>query len=261
MKISERKGKNVDRYHLSVLICDDDLYFSQRFAAQIAEIAEKKNIDTTIEIVESGNKLLFYLDTKYAKSDLIFLDYHMMGLNGVETAKELRRHGVAADIVFCTMDDSHMLDGYDVEAMYYIVKGQTDEAKLEELVEKAVNHGKNRDVELLSLACAGDHRNIPVRDILYFEVKQRIVTVHYYKDQQEETFEFYSTLSKIDECLYDKGFVRIHASYLVATKYIYRRTKREVELVSGERLPVGRSYQARLEQAEHDIRVPEGAII
>jgi DNA-binding LytR/AlgR family response regulator len=152
------------------------------------------------------------------------------------------------------MDDSHMLDGYDVEAMYYIVKGQTDEEKLEEIFEKAVRHGKDRDVELLSLSCAGDHRNVPVRDILYFEVKQRIVTVHYFKDQQEAQFEFYSTLSKLDELLYGKGFLRIHASYLVATKFIYKRTQREIELVNGDRLPVGRSYQTKVEQAEYDMK-------
>jgi DNA-binding LytR/AlgR family response regulator len=239
---------------MKVLICEDDLVYAQRFAAYITSIAEKHQVDVTIETVESGNKLLFYLDTKYAKADLIFLDYHMAGLNGVETAKELRKRGVVADIVFCTMDDSHMLDGYDVEAMYYIVKGQTDEEKLEEIFEKAVRHGKDRDVELLSLSCAGDHRNVPVRDILYFEVKQRIVTVHYFKDQQEAQFEFYSTLSKLDELLYGKGFLRIHASYLVATKFIYKRTQREIELVNGDRLPVGRSYQTKVEQAEYDMK-------
>jgi DNA-binding LytR/AlgR family response regulator len=244
----------LEKYNLKVLICDDDLVFVQKFAAQIAAIGEKQNVDVTIEKVESGNKLLFYLDTKYAKYDLIFMDYHMAGLNGVDTAKELRKHGVVADIVFCTMDDSHMLDGYDVEAMYYIVKGQTEAEKLEEIFAKAVTHGKNRDVELLSLSCAGDHRNVPIRDILYFEVKQRIVTVHYYKDQKVETFEFYSTLSKLDEFLYGKGFLRIHASYLVAIKYIYKRSQREIELVNGDRLPVGRSYHARVEQAEYDMK-------
>ena len=56
------------------------------------------------------------------------------------------------------------------------------------------------------------------------------------------TFEFYSTLSKIENSLAHKGFVRIHRSYLVSERYITGVAHGEVSLATGVTLPVGGRY-------------------
>ena len=81
-------------------------------------------------------------------------------------------------------------------------------------------------------------------DINYFEVQNRIITVHY----ESGSFEFYSTMSKIEESLFGKGFVRIHRAYLVARRYIQTITSGEVKLLNGVSLPVGGRYSANLQE-------------
>lgn len=206
-------------------------------------LSQKHGVDATIETVETGRQLLFYMDTKFAKADLIYLDYNMPQFTGMETAMGLRKHNMAADIVFYTVDESHATKGYAVDALHYLVEPKIDDLKFEEVFLKAVHRVKKRTEVVISLSCAGERRNIPVEDILYFEVQNRIVTVHY---GEKDSFEFYSTLSKLEELLLGKDFLRIHQSYLVSEKRITNKTKQTVEMPNGAVLPVGRSYQGKM---------------
>ena len=136
-----------------------------------------------------------------------------------------------------------MFEAFDVEALHYIVKNQTTDKKFEEIFLKAIERSKRRSVETLSLSCAGEYRNIPISSVRYFEVQNRIVTVYYRELDEIKSFEFYAKLSQIEESLYGRGFVRIHRAYLVAEKQIQKRTQREVRLLDGTILPVGKTYR------------------
>lgn len=63
----------------------------------------------------------------------------------------------------------------------------------------------------------GEYRNIPIQSIYYFEVFQRIITVHYDNNEQ---FEFYSSIGKLEITVLPKGFLRIHRSYIVSVPQI-----------------------------------------
>lgn len=231
---------------MHILICDDDKQYAMRCRERLMLLAEKHKMIVRIDIVDSGENLLFFKDTKFASADLIYLDWHMQKQTGMEVARELRKKGLMADIVFYTIDDSHAIDGYDVEALHYIVKERTTDEKFEEIFLKAAERSRQRHEEVLLLSCGGEHRNIALKNVLYFEVKNRIVTVHYLEDEEILTFEFYSTLSKIEESLHGEGFLRIHGSYLVAERYIQKKNTQQVVMSSGEILPVGKTYRKNL---------------
>ena len=76
---------------MKVLICDDNEMCAKMFEVQILEIANRNNIEINTETVNSGNQLLFFIETKYSDVDLIMMDQHMPGLSGIETAKEIRK--------------------------------------------------------------------------------------------------------------------------------------------------------------------------
>lgn len=228
---------------MHILICDNDKNYSLQCGEEITQVAKKNSIEVKIDFAESGENLLFFKDTKFAKVDLIYLDYHLPQLTGLEVAKKLRDNGVVADIVFYAEDESHAINGYDVEALHYIVKGNTLPEKFNEIFLKAAKRAERRHVEILTLSCAGEHRNIQTKDILYFEVRDRIVKIHYMEEGKEKTFEFFSSLSKIAEFLFGNDFLRIHSSYLIGTRFIKKKSTRQVELITGAILPVGRTYR------------------
>jgi len=232
---------------MKILICDDDNYWIQRCREELNKLADKNNISIEIQSVSSGPELLFFLDSKYIDADLIYMDLHMPEIDGFETARIIRRRGFHMDIVFCTKDGSRAADAFDVDALNYLVKGETSEARFEKVFLKAEARSEQRSSEYIMFSYAGEHVQIAVDMIRYFEVRNRIVTVHYQKENyQPGTFSFYSSLSKIEKCLQGRMFVRIHNSYLVGERYILRKGTRQVTLTSGEVLPVGRAYTKNL---------------
>jgi len=239
---------------MKILICDDNIRWIEQCKNQLNMLAKKNNISIEVLSVPSGTELLFFIDSKYIDVDLIYMDIHMPDIDGMETARILRSRGFHMDIVFYTEDASLASTAFDVEALNYLIKTEQSEVKFEQVFLKAFARSEKRSSEYIMFSCAGEHLQIATDKIRYFEVRNRVVTVYYLKDNgQPGNFEFYSSLSKIEEYLYGKMFVRIHNSYLVGEKYILQidlQKRRGVILTSGEVLPVGRAYTKNLRKLE-----------
>ena len=110
--------------------------------------------------------------------------------------------------------------------------------KFATVLEGAMLRARDAKRERLTLACAGDVRNIPIDEIVYFEVSDRIVEVHY----SGEVFEFYSTLDKIENQLYGRNFIRSHKSFLVNAEHIDIVRGNEIVMDSGDIIPIGSKY-------------------
>lgn len=225
---------------MNIFICDDSAEQVSLCKDKLLCLARQHGVHASIKTFPSGEALLFEAEDTYATLDLIYLDIRMPGLDGLETAKRLRKIGYLGDIVFFTFTPDHAIDGYDVSALHYVVKGQTSDEKFEEIFLRACERKARRESEVLVLTCAGESRCVPVEDIRYFEIQQRIVTVYYGNEQ----FEFYSTMMRLEEQLFDKGFVRTHKSFLVGKRFIHSIDSTRVLLDTGEELPVGKRYYA-----------------
>lgn len=225
---------------MNIFICDDSAEHISLCKKTLAILSSRHGIHASIKTFPSGEALLFEAEDAYATLDLIYLDIRMPGLDGIAAAKRLREIGYLGDIVFFTYTPDFAIDGYDVSALHYVVKDKTTPEKFEEIFLRACERKTRRESEVLVLSCAGESRCVPVEDIRYFEIQQRIVTVYY----GGESFEFYSTMMRLEEQLFDKGFVRTHKSFLVGKRYIRSIDSTRVLLDTGEELPVGKRYYA-----------------
>lgn len=225
---------------MMILICDDSATQTSLCKKALLHLAQRHDVHVKIRTFPSGEALLFEAEDLFTAVDLIYLDIRMPGPDGLETAKRLRGMGYIGDIVFFSVTPEYAIAGYDVSALHYVVKDQTSAEKFEEIFLRAYERKQRRESEVLVLSCAGESRCVPVDTIRYFEIQQRIVTVYYGK----ETFEFYSTMMRIEEQLFDKGFVRTHKSFLVNKRYIHSIDSARVLLDTGEELPIGKRYYA-----------------
>jgi len=91
----------------------------------------------------------------------------------------------------------------------------------------------------------GEYRNIAINDIKYFEVRGKIITVYY----GSKSFEFISTIGKLENLLFTKGFLRVHRSFLVSLQYIKTFTYEEITLIDHTVISVGRKYYSGLKDA------------
>ena len=223
---------------MRVFICIPDSEERAFCRKRIYMLSKIDGIELTIfeeKAEETGENYFDLID--FDDADLIYIgvDSHF---NGISVAKSIRKAGINAVIVFFTRFKEAVFDAFDVEALHYLVDGQISAAKFDEVFRKAVTRAESRIQASIVLNCAGEQRRILISQIYYFEVFNRIVTVYY----RDGTFEFYSTLTRLEDSLARRGFVRVHRAYLVSERYIASIRQREITLLNGTTIPVGGKY-------------------
>ena len=230
---------------MRIIVCLPDPEDREVCTKKITELAAETGAPVTVTRMglRSSKDLDFHAE-ELEKADLIFLGIEPGGFDGMAAAAAIRQKGTDIDIVFYTKEKSRVFDAFDVDAIHYLVPGEFSSKRFRNVFEKALARSRRRDKAVIRLSCAGLHKTVPIARIYYFEVTNRILTVHY----EGSVFEFYSTMYKVEEKLKDFDFVRIHRSFLVARGFIADITHSEVTLFNGEKLPVGGRYLANLEK-------------
>lgn len=223
---------------MRVFICIPDSKEQSFCRNRIYLLSKTNNIELTIhevKAVEIGESYFDFID--FDDTDIIYIGVDNI-FNGISIAKSIRKAGINAVIVFFTRYTEAVFDAFDVEALHYLVDGQISVAKFDEVFLKAVSRAESRIQASIVLNCAGEQRKIIISQIYYFEVFNRIVTVYY----RDGSFEFYSTLSRLEDSLARRGFVRVHRAYLVSERYIASIKQKEITLLNGTTIPVGGKY-------------------
>lgn len=230
---------------MRIIVCLPDPEDREVCTNKITELAAETGAPVTVTRMglRSSKDLDFHAE-ELEKADLIFLGIEPGGFDGMAAAAAIRQKGTDIDIVFYTKEKSRVFDAFDVDAIHYLVPGEFSSKRFRNVFEKALARSQRKDKAVIRLSCAGLHKTVPIARIYYFEVTNRILTVHY----EGGVFEFYSTMYKVEEKLKDFDFVRIHRSFLVARGFIADITHSEVTLFNGEKLPVGGRYLANLEK-------------
>jgi DNA-binding LytR/AlgR family response regulator len=239
-----------------IAICDDERKSIDRLRMQIEKFADDMGIGVHIEEYTSGENLMFYWDDVKAQADILYLDIHMPGIDGIAVAEKLRKLGCTSEIIFYTKSLPEVFDAFDVDAFHYIIKNETSISKQKEIFKQALKKSNGRDDEFVTFKFAGEHRTILVGDIKYFTIEHRVATVHFGRDS---TFEFYLNLDKIEEMLFGQGFLRIARGILINMAYVKSRTRVDILTKSGETIAIGRPYRATAaEELAYYFRETEG---
>lgn len=225
---------------LYIAVCDDNEADVAFVVSLIEKWKKEMMLPLQIESFLSAEAFLFAYETD-RKYDLLFLDIEMEGMSGVELAKKLRGMGARLQLVFITGYMEYISEGYDVEALHYLMKPVT-EIKLTEVLNRALERIKTRERELM-LSLPDGIIKLPLYDIRYIEVSKNYVSVH-----TGETFRVKKTLNELETEL-DDGFFRVHRSYIVGLRYIKKITKTEVILKDGTVVPLSRKMYNDLNQA------------
>jgi len=236
---------------MKVIICDDNLKEQERYSAMLKNLATKHDVLLELSTYDSAVPLLFAADDPKFSADLIFMDINMPSMHGDEASKLLRERGYMSDIVFLTVSKGHFLKAFDVDALHYVVKGETSDQEFERIFLKALRSLNEKKQKYAAYYGGGETRNIALSSIRYYEIYRGIATVYYDKDN---SFQFpQMSLQELENELSEYGFFRIHKSYLVALSAIESLTYNEVTLRNGTKLPLSRKKYSELK----DILLPK----
>ncbi len=216
---------------IKIAICDDEIYMIEMLDEKITTFFEHKNMDIDIFHFSSGSVLL----QSDEKMDIIFLDIQMDRLNGLETAKELRRRKYKGFLIFVTVFKEYVFDTFEVQAFDYLVKPLQTESFMRTM-NRLFSAVRSENAGHL-LIQRGDELDIVLfGEILYCEVINRKVYLHL-KDAR--VLNYYEKIENLEKKL-DERFFKCHRSYLVNLQYLKSYKKGRAYLTSGEEIPVSR---------------------
>ena len=217
---------------LKIAVCDDNKADQDYVINLLHEYANESGVMLEIQAFGSAEQFLF----QYAEEkdyQIIVLDIELEKMNGVELAKKLREDNREIQIFFVTGFPEYISEGYEVDALHYLMKPVNKE-KVFRVMEKAVLNLKVEE-KVLFVHENGEMLKILTRNIFYVEVFSHSCTIH----TTEGIVETKMTISDLEKKLLE-GFIRVHRSYLVNLEQIKKITKTEIHMEDGSIVPLSR---------------------
>ena len=223
-----------------IAILDDLLADAHSVAAQVDAWAAREGHAALIEVFSSAEAFLFrWADEK--AYDIMLFDIEMPGMDGVTLARRVRAKNRDAQIVFVTGYTDYILEGYEVEALHYLLKPVIPE-KLFKVLDRAAERLR-RNGRALMIDLGGETARVPLYEIRYVEVMRNYVTVH-----AREDYTVKRTLAEIEAEL-DEEFFRVGRSHIVNLRFVRRVSREAAILEGGASVPLARGSYEKLNRA------------
>lgn len=217
---------------LSIAICDDEQIFLTTLINLTKEYFDHCPQKAEIFPYSNGNTFLESLaDHTY---DLILLDIDMPGKSGIEISETIRNQGNQAAIIFITNHESYVFQSFQYQPLRFIRKDHLNNEFNEAM--KAYYDSYIKTDPLYTFTTAYNDVIIPIKEIIYLEVYNHNLTVYTTK----EKLQIRKSLNFFEKEFEPYGFIRVHQSYLVSSRYIYSINATSLILSTKDTLPVSR---------------------
>lgn len=220
--------------NLKVAVCDDEKIFHREISGLVRRYMRARNIEIYTDFYENVEELL----CSQKKYDIIFLDYQMEGINGIETAEKLRKTNLDSIIIFISAYPAVALDAYEVKTFRFLVK-PIDESKFFKALDDYIKSIDYDDLLLLHTH-DGDYK-IKLSEIIYLEADGKYTTVR----TKDKTLRIHINLKQLEIKLPTSNFIRCSKSYVVGFSHISNHNSTEIFFDNGERACIGAHYAAR----------------
>ena len=163
----------------TVWICDDEPQQAGFLQRLTADWAKRRAFKLHITQYHSAEELLFAYDAD-KRVDILLLDIELPGISGMELARRVRQSDRQLQIVFVSGYSDYLADGYEVEALHYLLKPVSAQ-KLDAVLDRALERLDARGRSLLVESDEGLCR-LPLSEIRWLEVMGNYVTIHAGRD-------------------------------------------------------------------------------
>lgn len=220
---------------IKAIIVDDEPLAQEIIETYLKDYEDFELVGLCNNALEA-NKLL-----KENAIDVMFLDIQMPQLNGIDFLKILDQPPL---VVFTTAFKEYALEGFELEALDYLLKPISKE-RFEKAVEKIRQEtGKNTDAFTKSIFVKSDKKlhRVFYDEIFYIEGLKDYVIIKL----EGSRIVTLQTMKSLEEKLPQNQFKRIHRSYIINLDKIKSVVGNNVELLIGNeksKLPIGKNYK------------------
>lgn len=206
---------------MRVLLADDEALARARLRALLQDCATP----ATQVVGEAGNAVQAMEILQREVPDVVLLDIHMPGVDGLTLARNLAALPLPPAVVFVTAYAEHAVRAFELDAVDYLTKPVRLE-RLQAALQKAERFLALRESQRSAVAPdavtiqdRGRTERLPLAEILYFKAELKYVTVR----TAARTYILDGSLGEL-ETRYGAALLRIHRNALVA-----RRAMRSLE--------------------------------
>jgi two-component system response regulator LytT len=203
---------------MTTVIVDDEQLACDELTFLLKEFPE-------IEIVGAGANGLQAVELiQKLEPDLVFLDVHMPGMDGMGVVRRLREKDIDLPrFIFVTAYDQYAVEAFRLEAMDYLLK-PVDRVRLAETIERARREQQEKQKAPEAAPRASTPRTkmlvrsgarnfiVDAQDVIYATIDDGLITL---VTTQLEGHSNYRTIEDLQANLDRDTFWRVHRSYLV----------------------------------------------
>lgn len=217
---------------IRIAVVEDEPVYRKQLNTFIRDY--EKSSGESFQVTEFADGLDIVEDYQ-AVYDIIFLDVRMKHLDGMQTARKIREYDRDVILIFITNMAEFAIQGYQVEALDYVLKPINYFAFSQEL-QKAVKKVKEKTAFFLHVMKESSMVRLDVATISYIESQGHNVVIH----TKEEEIVSRDSLKNLEKKLAGRHFSRCNNCYLVNLALVERVDKNLVT-VAGEELQISRT--------------------
>lgn len=212
---------------IKIGICDDEKNIVDRIESYINNYKDK-----TFNIItyNSGEELL--KEKRYL--DVIFLDIDMPKINGIETAKFIRKYDKNVKIIYVTSFTEYVNLAFGVHAFGYLNKPINEEDIHKQLDEVISYLNEKKEEEFIEFVTTEGVLRLRPKDIYYFEYINRKVNIK----TKDKVYVLKERITKIAETMSKYNFLMPHKSFTVNLFYVKSIKGYDIFMMDGSIIPL-----------------------
>lgn len=226
---------------MKIAVVDDSREDAQNLVTYLKQFQSDKKVLLEIHIFYAS---FDFLEEYHGEYDVIFLDIEMPGSNGMEVAKEIRTKDQAVGIIFVTSMAQYAIEGYEVNAIDFMVK-PVGYFNFASKLEKAFRFYENRVQQEILISSKDGVYKLSLSEIYYIEKERDFLVFLTQKDRIRER----GSIKDLKHKLLELPFSECTSGCLVNLSYVKRIGKDFISLSTGVELPLSRRLKKQFSEA------------
>ncbi len=216
---------------MKIAVCDDETALFEELYTLLNEYSKFKKEPVLTAYFKTGIELLQSAE----KFDIIFMDYQMDGMDGLETSKRLRLKNSNAAIIFLTAFPKIVFQSFEVNTFRFLLK-PIKKDELFKSIDDYLDSVKTDD--FLILNTNDGSWKVRLSEIIYVESKDKHTVIR----TADNHLECCRYMQEIEKLLPKDRFIRSHRSCIVSFLHIRNHDNKTIYFDNNERASISRRY-------------------